>query len=161
TLELETPVLPGVLHGQIYLARQGENPFGSLLAIYLVVDDQATGVLVKLAGDVEANEASGQLRAVVDQNPQFPFSELRTHFFGGQRAALRTPATCGSFTVGSELTPWSAPQSGPPETAATRFSVDQAAASGPCPTSQGAEPNRPDFSAGTLSPLAGAFAPFV
>ena len=161
TVELETPALPGVLEGQIYVARQGENPFGSLLAIYIVVNDPKTGVLVKLAGEVNPNPTTGQLETVVDQSPQFPFSELRTHFFGGNRAALKTSAVCGTYTVTSSLTPWSAPESGPPATPASSFETSQAAGSGACPTSPGAEPNHPAFTAGTLSAQAGAYTPFV
>jgi hypothetical protein len=161
TVELETPVLPGVLQGQIYVARQGENPFGSLLALYIVVDDPTTGVLVKLAGRVVANEATGQLTTVVDDSPQLPFSELRTHFFAGNRAALRTPAICGTTATTTELTPWSAPQSGPPATPSAPFTVSGAASGGSCPASAAAEPNHPAFSAGSTNPLAGAYAPFV
>jgi hypothetical protein len=161
TVELETPLLPGILGGQIYVARQSENPFGSLLAIYIVVDDPTTGVLVKLAGKVEPDEATGQLTTVVDNSPQFPFSELRTHFFKGNRAALRTPSTCGSFATTTQMTPWSAPESGPAATPQASFAVSQAAGAGSCPTSPAAEPNHPSFQAGSTSPLAGAYAPFV
>jgi hypothetical protein len=162
TVELETPALPGVLQGQIYVARQGENPFHSLLAIYIVVDDPTTGVLVKLAGEVNPDPTTGQLQTVVDNSPQFPFSELRTHFFSGARAALKTSAVCGTYTVTSSLTPWSAPESGPPATPASSFPTSQAAGGGgSCPTSPGAEPNHPAFTAGTLSTQAGAYTPFV
>jgi hypothetical protein len=150
------------LAGSIYLARQGENPFGSLLALYIVIDDARTGVLVKLAGKVEADPSTGQLQAVVDQSPQLPFSELRTHFFAGNRASLRTSALCGAYSVTSSLTPWSAPQSGPPATPSSRFKIDQAADGGEeCPTSPEDEPNHPAFTAGTLSAQAGAYSPFV
>ena len=44
SLELETPLIRGVLHGEIYLAAQDENPFGSVLAGYVVVNDPTTGV---------------------------------------------------------------------------------------------------------------------
>jgi hypothetical protein len=162
TLELESPALPGVLQGEIYLARQHENPFGSLLAIYLVVDDPITGVLVKLAGEVRADPTSGRLTATVDDNPQLPFSELRTHFFGGNRAPLRTAAVCDTYTATSALTPWSAPQSGPPATPSSRFKIDEAAGGGEeCPTDAEDEPNHPAFTAGTLSAQAGAYTPFV
>jgi len=161
TVELETPALPGVLQGQIYVAKQVENPFGSLLAIYIVVDDPTTGILVKLAGRIETDEATGRLTTVIENSPQFPFSELRTHFFSGNRAALRTPATCGSYAVSTQLTPWSAPESGPPATPQGPFRVSRAAGTGSCPTSNAALPNHPSFQAGSTNPLAGAFAPFV
>jgi hypothetical protein len=166
TVELFTPAVKGTLEdgaleGEIYVAKQGENPFHSLLAIYIVVNDPKTGVLVKLAGEVNPNPATGQLQTVVDNSPQFPFSELRTHFFAGSRAALKTSAVCGTYTVTSSLTPWSAPESGPPATPASSFQTSQGASGGSCPTSPGAEPNHPAFTAGTLNTQAGAYTPFV
>lgn len=156
SVELETPALPGVLHGSVYVAQQGENPFHSLLALYIVIDDETTGVLVKLPAQVSADPVSGRLTTTVDNSPQFPFSELRTHFFGGTRAPLRTPAGCGSYSVSSELTPWSAPESGPPATPAASFDITQGPGGGPC----AAQLNSPAFSAGSISPLGGAYSPF-
>lgn len=177
TVELETPALasevckeatknlaecPGEgerektpLQGSIYLAKQSENPFGSLLAIYIVIDDARTGVLVKLAGEVKADPNTGQLTTVVDNSPQFPFSELRTHFFSGNGASLATPAGCGSYTVTSELTPWSAPQSGPAATPSGSFSIAQGAGGGAC-----ANPFNPSFTAATAQTQAAGFTPF-
>jgi hypothetical protein len=143
------------LEGSIYLAKQTENPFHTLLAIYIVIDDARTGVLVKLAGEVKADLSNGQLTAVVDNNPQFPFSELRTHFFAGNTASLATPQACGSYAVSSELTPWSAPQSGPAATPSSSFSVGQGADGGAC-----ANPFAPAFSAGSSITQAGAFSAF-
>ena len=142
------------LTGSIYLAKQDENPFHSLLAIYIVVDDARTGVLVKLAGEVKADKDTGQLTTVVDNSPQFPFSELRTQFFAGNSASLATPASCGSYTVTSELTPWSAPQSGPAATPSSEFAIDQGAGGGPC-----ANPFAPSFTAATAQTQAAGFTP--
>lgn len=177
TVELETPALasevckeatknlaecPGEserekapLKGSIYLAKQSENPFHGLLAIYIVVDDARTGVLVKLAGEVKADQDTGQLTTVVDNSPQFPFSELRTHFFAGNGASLATPAACGSYTVSSELTPWSAPQSGPAATPSSDFAISQGAGGGAC-----ANPFAPSFTAATAQTQAAGFTPF-
>jgi hypothetical protein len=183
TLELETPALPkevckeagkGLtecpnpeerektpLKGSIYLAKQFENPFGSLLAVYFVVDDPRTGVVVKLPAEVKPNEATGQLTTRVPNSPQFPFSELRTHFFGGATASLRTPPVCGTYTLTSELTPWSAPESGPPATPSGSFEVTSGAGGGACPHTPGQEPNSPSFQAATETPAAGAYSPLV
>ena len=60
TVEVDTPLIDHPLPGAVYLAAQGDNPFGSLLAIYVVVDDPATGIVVKLAGHVEPDPATGQ-----------------------------------------------------------------------------------------------------
>jgi hypothetical protein len=161
TVELETPAIAGILRGEVYLARQDENPFGSLLALYIVVDDPTTGVLVKIPAEVKADPQTGRLTTVVSGSPQFPFSELRTHFFAGDLGALRTPATCGSFQATSRLTPWSAPQSGPPATPGASFAVTAPAAGSSCPQTAAQEPNAPSFEAGTENPTAGAYSPFV
>ena len=81
----------------MYLAAQNANPFGSLLAIYIAVDDPQTGVVVKFAGHVVADPETGQLSATFDNNPQLPFSDLKLDFFGGPRAALATPSRVGCF----------------------------------------------------------------
>jgi hypothetical protein len=184
SVELETPALPSevcktpqtaleqcpeagerehvVLTGSIYVARQLENPFGSLLALYIVVNDPRTGVIVKIPAEIKTNPTTGQLTTEVRDTPQFPFTELRTHFFPGDTAALRTPATCGAYTLTSELTPWSAPQSGPAATPlAPPFEVTQGPGGGACAHTPGEEPNSPAFEAGTQAPAAGAFSPLV
>ena len=43
TLELETPLIPGKLYGEVFLAAQNENPFDSTFATYIVVNDPITG----------------------------------------------------------------------------------------------------------------------
>jgi hypothetical protein len=150
------------LKGSIYVARQFENPFNSFLAIYIVINDPRTGVIVKLPAEVKANETTGQLTTVVRNSPQFPFSELRTHFFGGATASLRSPATCGTYTLTSELTPWSAPESGPPATPSSPFEVTEGPGGGaPCPHSPVEEPNAPAFQAGVQTPTAAAYSPLT
>jgi hypothetical protein len=157
--EGETEEVP--LKGSIYVARQQENPFGSLLAIYIVVDDPRTGVIVKLPAEVKADESTGRLTTVVRNSPQFPFSELRTHFFGGATASLRTPAVCGVYSLTSQLTPWSAPESGPPATPEGAFEVALGASGGACPHSPGEQPNSPTFEAASENPAAGVFSPVL
>ena len=75
TVTVDTPLLDHPLPGAVYIARQGENPFGSLIALYIVVDDPVSGVVVKLPGEVQTDPASGQLRTLVRQNPQVPFED--------------------------------------------------------------------------------------
>jgi hypothetical protein len=160
TVEIDTPLLDHPVDGAIYLASQGQNPFGSLLALYIAADDPRTGVVVKLAGQVEADPTTGQLTARFANNPQLPFEDLEVHFFEGPAAALRTPATCGRYTTTSDLRPWSAPGSGPDATPSSSFAVGSAPG-GPCAVTEAAQPNSPSFEAGTERPLAGAFSPFV
>ena len=157
TVEIETPLLEETLDGTIYLAAQEENPFDSLLAIYLVVDDPRFGITLKLPGKIEPNPSNGQLTATFDYNPQLPFEDLTLHFRGGgPRSQLATPEVCGSYSTHGELTPWSAPESGPPAQTNDGFAV----AAGCSPTAA-TRPFAPSFEAGTVSPLAGAHSPLV
>lgn len=151
TVSLTTPLLPGTLQGSVYLARQTENPFGSLLAGYIVVNDPTTGTIVKIAGELKADEHTGQITGVFKNNPQFPFNELKLHFKGGPRGVLATPEGCGTYTTTSQLTPWSAPDTGPPATPSDSFQVSSGCVSGFAPS----------FTAGTTNTQAGAYSPFV
>ena len=49
------------------------------------------------------------MRTSCEENPQLPFEDFEFDFFGGPRAALTTPPTCGTYTTTAELTPWSSP----------------------------------------------------
>jgi hypothetical protein len=151
TLELETPLLPAgtKAKGDVYLASQNENPYGSVFAVYVVVDDPGTGVLVKVAGHLVANPQTGQLSAVVDEAPQLPFSALTLHLFGGPRAELITPESCGVYTTTSELAPWSGT---PATTAADSFSIMPGPYGEACPDGE----FHPTFQVGSTINEAGA-----
>jgi hypothetical protein len=151
TVQLTTPLLTGTLQGSVYLAAQNQNPFHSLLAGYIVVDDPDTGIVVKIPGELKAEEHTGQITGVFKNNPQFPFSELKLHFKGGPRGVLATPESCGTFTTTSQLTPWSAPDSGPPATPSDSFQINTGCVSGFAPS----------FTAGATNTQAGAYSPFV
>lgn len=161
TAQIETPLLDDPLPGTIYIAAPYDNPFGSLLAVYVVVDDAATGIVLRLAGRVEPDPGTGRLIATFDESPQLPISRFRLSFFGGSRGILRTPALCGAYSTTSALTSWSAPPSGPPASPHDEFSIDHVPGR-PC---AGAETERPatpsNFDAGTVEPIAGAHSPFV
>jgi hypothetical protein len=151
--ELTTPLLDHTLNGSVYLAKQGDNPFGSLLAMYLVIEDPQSGTIVKLPGRVLTNEATGRLETVFDEGPQLPFEHLGVDLFGGPRAALRTPPRCGTFAAQGTFTPWSG---NPPVRSDSGFDITQGPGGGACP-SGGFDPQ---LSAGTQNPLAGSYSPF-
>jgi hypothetical protein len=161
TVEVDTPLVDHPLPGAVYLAKQSENPFGSLLAIYVTISDPRTGVVVKLPAKVSPDPQSGQLTTTVPESPQLPFEDFKLDFFAGARAPLRTPQTCGAFTTTTSLTPWSAPESGGPATPSDSFAISSAPGGGGCANSKGALPNNPSFEAGTQSPVAGAYSPFL
>jgi hypothetical protein len=160
-LEVDTPVLDHPVQGSIFLATPGDNPFGSMLALYLSAEDHASGIVLKLAGEIGVDPSSGRLTASFEELPQLPIAALGLRFFGGAVGPLRTPTACGDYATTSVLTPWSAPESGPPATAIDSYAIDRAPASSSCARSEGALPSSPSFEAGTVSPRAGAYSPFV
>jgi uncharacterized repeat protein (TIGR01451 family) len=156
-VNVETPLLDHPIDGSVFLATQSQNPFGSLIAIYVAAHDPQSGVVLKFAGRVEPDPVTGQLTTRFSDNPQLPFEDLTVTFFDGPRAPLRTPARCGSYEVATSLTPWSAPASGPADTPASAFGISSGPEGGPCPS--GALDLR--FAAGLSDPAAGAFSPFT
>jgi hypothetical protein len=131
TVMLQTPLLDGLpdkLKGQIYAAEAGTNPLGAPVALYL--EAEGSGVLVKLAGQLTQNSATGQLTLTFEDFPQLPFSDVRLAFIGGQYALLASPSACGLFTATSYLAPWSA---GPDATPSSSFQIDTGAEGGACP----------------------------
>jgi hypothetical protein len=155
TVEVDTPLLEDPAFGSIYLAKSYENPFNSLVAIYLAFEGD--GALVKLAGHVEIDPATGKLTTTFDENPQLPFEDFKLDFFGGSRGALRTPPACGQYSTTSQLTPWSGTQ---PVSTHDDYSISQGPGGG-CATSAASQPFTPSFDAGTVTPIAGAHSPFV
>ena len=153
-VEVNTPLLDHPLAGSVYLATQEENPFRSLLAIYIALEDPQSGIVAKLAGKVTLDPVTGQLTTTVDEGPQVPFEDFTFDFFDGPRAPLRTPMACGAHTTTSEMVPWSSP-SGPSAAPADSFQVT-AGPAGPCPTGA----LDPKLSAGLANPTAGTYSPF-
>jgi hypothetical protein len=154
-VEVDTPVFPDPLKGNVYLASPHQNPFGSLLALYLAIEGH--GLVIKLPGKVTADPQTGRLSTSFEENPQVPVKALRLNLFAGSVAPLRNPANCGTYTTTSVMTPWSAPDSGPPATPSDTYKITQGANGQPC----GAPANAPSFSAGSVAPLAGNYQPFV
>jgi hypothetical protein len=144
SVEIESPLIEDNLKGFVYLAQQSQNPFGSLLAIYLVAE--GVGVVVKQAGEISTDPNTGRLTTTFTEAPQLPFSHLHLDLYGGQRAALRTPG-CGTHAVTGQMTPWSG---NPPAGVSDSFQV-----------TQGCNGDfDPKLSAGVQNPLAGKTSPF-
>jgi hypothetical protein len=166
TVQARTPLLDHPVEGSVYLAQQGNagpaqgsNPFGSLIALYVVVE--GSGVQIKAAGVVSLNQLTGQLTTRFKDLPELPYSEMTLNFFGGPRAAL-VPAECGLYTTTSLLTPWSTLPGGtpssesdpptPPVEPQSSFTVNSGCATGGF---------APAFTAGATSNQAGDYSPFV
>ncbi|HWA52619.1 MAG TPA: hypothetical protein VG816_00455 [Solirubrobacterales bacterium] len=159
-LEIQTPLLPEPIGGSLYLATPVANPFGTLLAGYLVAHGQ--GVTIKLAGRIDIDPVTHRIVARFDEGPQAPFETARLRFKSGARGVLTTPPTCGRHDVLSALSPWSAadPDNPAPDEIAqpsAPFAIDSGPAGAPCPVPGFA----PSFEAWASNPRAGHFSPLV
>ncbi len=163
-VQIKTPLLAEELSGSLYLAEpapQGEankNPFGSLIALYIVAENEALGLRVKLAGQGQINPSTGQITTTFKDTPQVPFSELKLRLFSGPRASLATPSLCGDYRTSAVFTPWSGSEEVSVLSPEGELQITEGQGGGLCPQS---EPFAPTLSAGSQNPQAGAFSSFA
>jgi hypothetical protein len=155
TVEIKSPLLPNPLVGAAYLAQQDANPFGSLVALYLVAYDPVSGVRIKVAGEVKPDPVTGQLVSTFKETPELPFEELSLHFFGGSRAPLGTPALCGGYTTTASIEPWSGNAA---VDSSSEFKITSGPNGSPCANPL---PFAPSLTTGSTNIQAGAFTPFT
>jgi hypothetical protein len=158
SVKVKTPILEEEANGSVYVATPFDNPFHSLVALYIVAKIPERGIVIKQAGNVELNSQTGQLVSTFDNLPQVPFETFKLHFNEGNRAPLVMPEQCGTYDMVTKFTPWSAedPNNPAPTQVVTKtssFSIDQGCPNGPPGFS-------PDFVAGTANNSAGRYSPF-
>ena len=175
TARIKLPILKEELTGAVYLAPQEQNPFSSLLAMYIVAES-SEGVSVKLPGEVslckgagevldgQTCQGLGQIVTTFLNTPQAPAEEIELHFFGGEKAPLATPSRCGAYETTTSIAPWSggvgSDSSGSPATPSSTFQITSGPDGGPCPGAGGL-PFAPSLTGGALNLQAGAFSPFT
>lgn len=118
-VSIKTPLLEEPMAGSVYLAAQNDNPFNSLLALYVSVE--GAGITVKLAGRVDPDPVTGRLTTSFADNPQLPFEQFDLRFKSGTRAPLVTPQTCGEYHTDTVVTSWADHS----VSASTPFTIDQ------------------------------------
>ncbi len=160
SVEVETPALPEILGGDVYVAQPLSNDpsSGNQFRIFIHVTSAKFGVNVRLVGNVFPNLQTGQLTAVVPNNPQAPFNSFKVHIDGGPRGALTSADTCGPHTTTAHFTPWSRPNEEVPDNAES--TLTSAPGGGPCPATLAERPFNPGYAAGPIGNKAGAFSPF-
>jgi hypothetical protein len=154
SVEVDTPVYPDPLKGALYTMTPYDNPFGTLLGLYIVVEGH--GIVVKLPARVSADPQTGRLTNTLEDSPQLPIEEVRLKVDGGAFGVLRTPATCGVYATTSTITPWSFPAT-PAVSDRDEYGIEK----GPNGNGCGALANSPSFEAGSLAPIAGQYKPFT
>jgi hypothetical protein len=163
-VQISTPLLSEEARGSLYVASPYDNPFDSLLALYMVARIPERGILIMQAGVVKPDLATGQLVTVFDDLPQLPFTSFKLHFREGGRAPLVTPPACGDYDIVTRFTPWSAadPNNPTPSEIVTRtssFKVERGVDGGACPDG-GKPPFHPGLEAGTINNSAKSYSPF-
>ena len=158
-IEVETPSLPGVLGGEVFVGQplSTDPSTGEQFRIFLHVTSARFGVNVRLTGKVYPNPTTGQLTAVVADNPQAPFESFRVHIDGGDSGVLTSPDTCGPHLSNSELTPFSSATAATPS---SEFSLSEIAGGGDCPKTLAGRPFKPFYAAAPQGNTAGEFTPF-
>ena len=154
SVRLRTPLIDHALSGSIFLAAPFDNPLGSRYAIYLVIEDEATGVVLRIPGQLAARPEDGHLSLSTTGLPPIPFEELELEVAGGARAPLAAPSTCGEYSAQATLMPTTAPFA-PEATRTSVFALTHGPGSGPCPPPEVAKNPVPAFELGVVSPAAG------
>ena len=163
---VKSPLFDEFIEGAIYLAQPNdpttptpgaENPFDTLVGVYLVARLPQRGILVKLAGKIVPDLGTGNLVATFDGLPQLPYTDLNVDFRSGQRAPLVTPAFCGKARSEIEMTPWA------DELKALSVPSDSQITSGieqgPCPNGS-TPPFSPNAIAGGINANVNSYTPY-
>ena len=133
------------------------QPLRFAFAVYLAIEDPRHGITIKLPGKVETDPSyAARSRSPSTHLPPYPVERLDLTLKGGDRSALASPQTCGTYTTKTTFTPWSAPESGPPTVSASQPERSTAARTGrPARPPSRALPFDLGFEAGTTDPVAG------
>jgi hypothetical protein len=154
---VESPLYGAPILGSLFLASPGDNPFGSLLAVYVVAKAPARGIIVKVAGRLDPDPLTGRLTATFEDLPQLPYSHFRVQFREGERSPLLSPSACGSYATLVALTPWQ--EAAPPVGLEPKFTIGHGIEGAACPGA-GPPPFSPGASGGDINPVAGAYSAF-
>lgn len=156
TFTVQSPLFAEPIAGSLFLAAPHENPFGTLLALYIVAKAPERGIIVKVAGRLEASAHTGQLTATFEGLPQLPYTHFDVHFREGRRSPLLTPPSCGTYATQIALTPWL--EAGATVGETSPLLIAHGPEGSACPT--GTPPFHPGAAAGDLNPNAGSYSPF-
>jgi hypothetical protein len=143
TARIVSPSLSEPIEGAIY---QRTPAPGHQFGLWLVVD--ALGLHIKLPGELEPDKESGRLTAVFRDLPQVPVEEIDLNIWGGERAPLQNPSSCGTYATDFSFAPHS---NDPVASGQSQMQIDAGCNQGFSPT----------LYAGVEEPVAGHFSSFI
>lgn len=144
------------LKGSLYLARPRANPFGALIAVYMLARSPRRGLIVKSRGKIEPDVLRGRLVATFDDLPRLLYTHFGLGLREGQRSALVSPPACGAYPAGLDVSSWAEPTVYSHRTSV--FLIDRGDGGGGCPS--GVPRFAPKVLAGSIGATAGAYSPF-
>jgi hypothetical protein len=145
------------LSGSLFLAAPYDNPFGTLLAVYMVAAAPQRGLFVKATGKVELDPGSGRMTMTFEDLPQLLYTHFGLQFRAGQRPALVAPPACGAYTMQMDLRAWGRPAVLLQDS--DSFTIAAGETGAPC-VAGATVPFGPGVRAGSVAPQAGASSPF-
>lgn len=145
------------MHGSVYLAAPHANPFGTMIAVYIVARLPRRGLIFKSFGKIEPLEGSGRLTATFDELPRLLYTHFSLSLREGQRSVLISPPTCGTYTTDMSISSWAEPEVFRDEK--NVFLINHGEDGGGCPGG-GIPPFHPDLLAGSINPSPTAYTPF-
>jgi len=175
TATVESPPLERPLTGEVYVGTpHSSNPLsGEQFRILVEAKESKEGVAARLIGHIKADPHTGQLTAVFDEQqklemtgsekdlpsglPQVPFTSVKLHFDGGDKAVLTSPPICSNETT-SKLEPYARPGTNAEPKSTITLTKDPTG--GDCPKTMAERKFAPGYKANPNSTKAGAYSPF-
>ena len=163
---VRTPLFEEWFEGAVYLAQPddpatgaagAENPFDSLIALYLVGKAPGHGVQIRVAGEIIPNPRTGRLTATFENLPQLPYDDLEVSLRSGQRAPLISPPSCGAHVSVTQLVPWGGIVAA--TSTDTPTEIDAGIGAGACPDGS-TPPFAPGAVAGGVNSNVGSYTPY-
>jgi hypothetical protein len=145
TATIDSPVLPRPLQATLY--QRSPQGKGHLFGMWLVSDD--LGLHIKLPGEIEPDPKTGRLTTVFRDLPQVPVEAIGFDIWGGPRAPLKNPDSCGTYSTAFSFAPHS---NDPAVSGQEPMTIDQGC---------GPRGFSPELHGGATKAVAGAFSPLI
>lgn len=175
TATVESPPIERPLVGDVYVGTQNSTDpeSGEEFRILVEAKEPKEGVAARLIGHVKADQYTGQLTAVFDEQqklemtgntsdlpnglPQVPFTSVKLHFDGGPKAVLSSPPICSNEST-SKVEPYARPGTNAEPKSTVTLTSDPTG--GDCPKTMAERKFAPTYKANPDSTQAGTYSPF-